>query len=43
MKNSEVVWERRTVNIGLGLPFGPLPFNGAGGVSNTFILKDFAR
>lgn len=31
------------VNIGLGLPFGPLPGNGAGGVSNTFILYDFYK
>jgi hypothetical protein len=31
------------LNIGGGLPAGPLPGNIAGGVSNTFILKDFYR
>ena len=31
------------LNLGLGLPCGPLPGNVAGGVSNTFILKDFAK
>ncbi|SIT14307.1 RHS repeat-associated core domain-containing protein [Belliella pelovolcani] len=31
------------VNIGAGLPAGPLPANAAGGVSNTFILHDFYR
>lgn len=28
----------RQLNVGAGLPLGPLPANGAGGVSNTFIL-----
>jgi hypothetical protein len=31
------------VNIGVGLPEGPLPANSAGGVSNTFILYDFHK
>lgn len=31
------------INIGGGLPAGPLPANGAGGVSNTVILHDFYR
>jgi len=31
------------INIGGGLPVGPLPVNGAGGVSNTFIIKDFYK
>lgn len=31
------------VNLGLGLPFGPLPSNGAGGVSNTYTLFDFYK
>jgi hypothetical protein len=31
------------VNIGVGLPFGPLPGNGAGGVSNTFTFYDFYK
>ncbi len=29
------------VNVGLGLPLGPLPGNGAGGLSNSFVLYDF--
>ena len=29
------------INIGVGLPAGPIPVNGAGGVSNTWILYDF--
>jgi len=33
----------RQINIGGGLPVGPLPINGAGGVSNTFIIKDFYK
>lgn len=33
----------RQLNLELGLPCGPLPGNVAGGVSNTFILKDFAK
>ncbi|KYG81080.1 RHS repeat-associated protein [Roseivirga ehrenbergii] len=31
----------RQLIIGGGLPLGPLPFNAAGGVSNTFIIHDF--
>jgi len=31
------------LNIGAGLPAGPLPANAAGGVSNTFILYDFHK
>jgi RHS repeat-associated protein len=31
----------RQINIGAGLPAGSLPVNGAGGVSNTWILDDF--
>lgn len=31
------------VNIGVGMPAGPLPANGAGGISNTFILRDFYK
>lgn len=31
----------RQLIIGGGLPLGPLPLNGAGGVSNTFIIHDF--
>ena len=27
------------INIGGGLPLGPLPVNAAGGVSNTIIIK----
>lgn len=33
----------RELNIGAGLPAGPLPTNGAGGVSNTWILYDFYK
>lgn len=33
----------RQVNIGVGLPTGPAPINGAIGASNTYILKDFAK
>ena len=33
----------RQVNIGAGLPAGPLPANVAGGVSNTFMLYDFYK
>lgn len=33
----------RQVNIGAGLPVGPLPLNGAAGVSNTVILYDFYK
>jgi hypothetical protein len=33
----------RELNIGAGLPAGPLPANGAGGVSNTWILYDFHK
>ncbi len=29
------------VNVGVGLPAGPVPVNGAGGVSNTWIIHDF--
>ncbi len=29
------------LNMGAGLPAGPLPVNGAGGASNTWILYDF--
>ena len=31
----------RELNLGAGLPMGPVPVNGAVGVSNTFILHDF--
>ncbi|WP_228417109.1 RHS repeat-associated core domain-containing protein [Chryseobacterium piscicola] len=31
------------VNVGLGLPAGPVPFNGSGGVSNTYLINDFYR
>ena len=31
----------RQLNIGVGLPVGPLPANGAAGVGNTFILRDY--
>ncbi|RLZ07125.1 RHS repeat domain-containing protein [Faecalibacter macacae] len=31
------------INIGLGIPAGPFPVNGSGGISNTFILKDFKK
>jgi RHS repeat-associated protein len=31
------------LNIGGGLPLGPLPVNAAGGVSNTFMIYDFHR
>jgi len=33
----------RELNLGAGLPAGPLPANGAGGVSNTWILYDFYK
>lgn len=33
----------RELNIGAGLPAGPLPANGAGGVSNTWILYDLYK
>ena len=33
----------RELNLGVGLPAGPLPANGAGGVSNTWILYDFYK
>ncbi|HTE34723.1 MAG TPA: RHS repeat-associated core domain-containing protein [Chryseolinea sp.] len=33
----------RYLNVGGGLPLGELPFNAAGGVSNTFIIKDFHK
>ncbi|NLN25699.1 MAG: hypothetical protein GX163_08655, partial [Bacteroidetes bacterium] len=33
----------RQINIGGGLPMGPVPINGASGVSNTFIIKDFYK
>ncbi|WP_241286530.1 DUF6443 domain-containing protein [Chryseobacterium arthrosphaerae] len=29
------------VNVGLGLPLGPVPFNGSGGISNTYLIHDF--
>lgn len=29
------------LNLGAGLPAGPLPMNGAVGVSNTFVVWDF--
>jgi RHS repeat-associated protein len=32
-----------TGSFGVGLPAGPLPFNAASGISNTFILKDFKK
>ncbi|MDR6525265.1 RHS repeat-associated protein [Chryseobacterium rhizosphaerae] len=31
------------VNIGVGLPLGPVPFNGSGGVSNTYLIHDFYK
>lgn len=31
----------RQLTIGVGLPAGPLPANGAGGLSNTFVIHDF--
>lgn len=31
----------RELNLGVGLPAGPFPVNGAGGTSNTWILQDF--
>jgi RHS repeat-associated protein len=40
MKNGSFIIGRY-VNIGVGLPAGPLPINGAGGVSNTWILKKY--
>src|SRR5690554_2079145 len=33
----------RELNLGVGLPFGPLPVNAAGGASNTWILYDFYK
>jgi hypothetical protein len=33
----------RELNIGVGLPAGPLPINGAVGASNTWILYDFYK
>jgi hypothetical protein len=33
----------KQLNIGAGLPAGPLPINAAGGVSNTYLLYDFAH
>ena len=33
----------RELNLGAGLPAGPLPANGAGGASNTWILYDFYK
>ncbi|MGC4058245.1 MAG: RHS repeat-associated core domain-containing protein [Chitinophagaceae bacterium] len=29
------------INLGLGLPIGPVPVNAAAGVSNTWLVKDF--
>jgi hypothetical protein len=31
----------KTINVGVGLPIGPIPVNGAVGVSNTWIIYDF--
>ena len=31
------------VNIGAGLPIGPVPANLSGGVTNTYTLYDFGR
>ncbi|MCK9451227.1 MAG: hypothetical protein M0Q90_06010 [Bacteroidales bacterium] len=33
----------RELNLGVGLPAGPVPVNGAAGVSNTWILYDFRK
>ena len=33
----------RHINIGGGLPAGPVPVNAAGGVSNTWIIKDWRK
>jgi hypothetical protein len=31
------------INLGLGLPLGPVPFNGSAGVSNTYLIHDFYK
>ncbi len=31
------------VNLGVGLPIGPIPVNAAGGISNTFVLHDWGK
>ena len=31
------------INVRIGAPMGPVPVNGAGGVYNTYVLKDFAK
>ena len=31
------------LNVGAGLPLGPIPINGAAGLSNTWIIYDFAK
>ncbi len=33
----------RQINLGVGLPAGPVPVNAAGGFSNTVILHDFYK
>jgi RHS repeat-associated protein len=31
------------INVGLGLPLGPVTFNGSAGVSNTYLIHDFYK
>ena len=33
----------KQLNIGGGIPMGPIPVNGAAGVYNTYVLKDFSK
>lgn len=34
---------QRQLNIGGGIPAGPVPINAAGGISNTWIIKDWRK